>query len=282
MERSPLALLGWLRNALDFPIRQTLRWRRAGARLPAEPKENLFPAEALPEVERLVRAYDLASWQQRSGRTDFAASLFYLQMLERALTESPVRLPPDRVIAADLGCGDWFYVQALHGLLRHWNALPPRAVALDGVEVDAWQLYSGFHSRHDWALAYAQGTGAQYLPRDIRQYNRALDLAFMLFPFLFAADVRRWGLPLRYLRPAELLIYAWALVKPGGALILANLGNAERQEQHRLMAAANLPVTWWAAHRSPLFRYQEDRYITVACKPGTEAPAVPTSPDLSV
>ncbi len=258
--------LHWVRNAIDFPLRQLIRLRRPGCRLPYEPKARLFPAEALPEAERLVRTYHLARWEESSGRTDFAASLFYAQMLERALREAGVTLP-ERVTALDAGCGDWFYVQPLYELLRYYGTTRPRTVELDGVELDAYALYEGFHSRYDLALTYAAGCeNARYHPIDIRRYTRSADLAFMLFPFLFPDDLRRWGLPKRFLRPTDYLRHVWGLVRPGGWLVIANLGDAERVEQHRLLSGAGLPTVWWGTHTSPLYRYEQPRTLTVLHK----------------
>ncbi|MFZ5826235.1 MAG: hypothetical protein ACOY94_18220 [Bacillota bacterium] len=260
------AAFGWLRNAIDYPIRQMIRLRRGAPRLPAEPKEGLFPPRAQAEAARLARSYGLDRWARESRRTDYAASLFYLQMLERAFHEAGVALP-NPVTALDAGCGDWFYVRALHGLLRYYGSATPRAVTLDGVEVDAWALYEGFHSRYDWAQAYMAGCpGASYLPGDIRRYDRPVDVAFMLFPFLFPDDLRRWGLPRRFLRPAEYLRHVWGLVKPGGWLVIANLGEAERAEQHRLLKEASISVRWFATHTSALFEYDKPRQLTVAQK----------------
>jgi len=257
--------LGWLRNEVDFRLRMLLRWRRPGARLPAEPKAGLFEPELLPEVHRLVQTYGLADWERESGRVDFAASLFYLQMLERALTAAEVRLPPD-LTALDAGCGDWFYVRALAGLLRCFGG-GERAVKLTGVELDAYRPYAGFRTRMDWAEAYMRGVaGASYLALDIRRFRAPVQIAFMLFPFLFGADVRRWGLPGRYLQPAALLTYVWSLVEPGGLLVIANLGEAECEMQHRLLQETGLRPAWWGRHQSPLFAYRQPRFVTVVRK----------------
>lgn len=259
-------MIGWLRNWVDFPLRQAIRWRRKGCRLPMEAKEGLFPSDSLAEAERLVDTYQLQNWERQSGRTDFAASLFYLQMLERALVEARVDLP-DSLVALDAGCGDWFYVQALYKLLGRSNGKFPRQVELDGVELDAYRLYAGFHSRRDWAEAFAAGLeGARYIPGDIRQYRRPVDIAFLLFPFLFEGELQRWGLPRRFLRPAELLRHVYGLLRPGGILLIANVGAAEREEQHRLLAEAGVPIPWWACHTSPIFPYRQERYITVVRK----------------
>jgi len=252
-----------LRNEIDFAIRQSMRIRRRGCRLPHESKEGLFEPEAAALARRLVKTYGLQAWEAVSGRTDFAASLSYLQMLELALTESGATLPPV-VNALDAGCGDWFYVQALYGLLRRYKAPAPRAVTLLGVEVDAYQPYAGFRARIDWAEAFAEeAEGATYRAADIRDIDGQYDMAFMLFPFLFARDLRRWGLPERYLRPEEYLVHVAAMVRPGGWLVIANVGDAERAEQHRLLAACGLPVAWWGRHQSPLTPLQQPRYVTV-------------------
>jgi SAM-dependent methyltransferase len=259
-------MLGWLRNAVDYRIRQTIRLRRGPARLPRETKAGLFIVAAAAEAERLVAAYHLEQWRETAGRVDFATSLSYLQMLERALREARVTLPAQlRVL--DAGCGDWFYVQTLYGLLQHFGAAKPRGIRLDGVEFDAYALYAGFRSRHDWAAAYMNGlAGARYIPGDICDYREPVNVAFMLFPFLFANDdMLRWGLPRRYLRPPVVLKHVAGLVEPGGVLILANLGEAERQEQHRLLAEAGLEVAWWGQAESLLSASDRPRFVTVVC-----------------
>lgn len=259
-----LQWLGWLRNEIDFPLRTWLRLRRKGCRLPCEEKGGLFQGTVGSEADRLVTAYGLQRWRQVSGRQDYAASLFYLQMLERAFREAGVALP-STVSALDAGCGDWFYVQALHGLLSRYGTSTLRSVSLNGVELDAYQPYEGLHSRMDWALAFAEGLeGVRYLPQDIRRYQHPCDVAFLLFPFLMGDDLRRWGLPRRYLRPGELLGHVWTRVEPGGWLVTANLGEGERDRQHQLLADAGIPVVWWGGHESPLYHYDSIRYVTVA------------------
>ncbi|MNT68548.1 hypothetical protein D3C72_2067920 [compost metagenome] len=109
--------------------------------------------------------------------------------------------------------------------------------------------------------------GVRYRAQDVRAYDRPVDVAFMLYPFLFEDDHRAWGLPRRYLRPAELLAHVSGLVKPGGTLVIANQGAAERERQHALLAEAGLPVAWWGRHRTELYPFEPERYLTVVVKP---------------
>lgn len=253
--------LGFLE--LDFPIRQRIHWRRGAPPLPHASKAGLFEADAAPEAERLVQAYQLQDWERVSGRGAFEASLFYLQMLERAFTAADVALP-ERLTAVDVGPSDWFYVQTLHAFLTRWRAPSLRTVQLDGVELDAWRLYQDLRSRADWAEAYIGPLeGVRYLAQDVRHYQQKVQVACMFFPFLFQDDVRRWGLPRRYLQPAALLQHVVSLVQPGGVLFIVNQGEAERDAQHALLAAAGLEIAWSARHVSPLATFEPERYITL-------------------
>jgi SAM-dependent methyltransferase len=278
-EKFEIAMLEWLLPVgglyvlhrlhlinVDYPIRQLIRWRRPGCVYEPEPKDGLIAPEAEAEVARLVATYGLEGWRDTSRRDDYEASLWYMQMLERGFHEAGVRLG-DRVTALDAGPSNWFYVQPLLALLRHHGAATPREVALDGVEIDAFRIYSNWYSRHDWALAFSQGLeGVRYLAQDVRGYDRPVDVALMLFPFLFPKDHLQWGLPRRALQPAELLRHVAGLVKPGGWLVIANHGAAEREAQHRLLADAGLEIAWWGRHDSALFEPEPERYLTIVAK----------------
>lgn len=256
---------------LDYPLRQLVRWRRGAPPLPAEPKAGLFTGDTLARAEQLVGAYGLAGWRQVSGRSAYARSLFYLEMLVHAFDAAGLSLP-ERVTAVDVGVADWFYAPVLHGFLRHHGTAAPRTALLDGLELDAFRVFADFRSRHDWATATIAGlSGTRYLPIDARRYTRRVDVAFMFYPFIFQADHSRWGLPRRHLRPAELLERVLANLAPGGVLLIANQGPAERLEQHRLLAEAGLTVAWWGRHDSGFHTYEPERYVTVVVKPGLQS-----------
>lgn len=254
-------MAGPLRNEADFWVRNRIRLRRGPAPLPFEPKAGLFSPEGQREADRLVAQYGLEQWAVQSGRRDFAASLFYAAMVEHGLSKAEVTLP-DPLQALDAGAGDWFYVRPLAQLLRRFGG--GRSLSLDGVELDAFALYRGFRSRMDFAERFMAGEpGLRYLPSDIREYRQPVDLALMLFPFLFKEDALRWGLPGRTLRPAEVLSHVWGLIKPGGTLLVANLGEQEREAQQRLLAEAGIPITWSGPFTAPLFQYKQIRYVSV-------------------
>lgn len=248
---------------LDFPIRQKIRWRRGAPALPHASKSGLFSDEGQRTAHRIVEKYGLEDWEQQSGFGAFEASLFYLEMMERAFEACDVHLP-DPLVAVDVGPSDWFYVQTLHAFLTSWQQPQRRRVSLDGVELDAWRLYRDLRSRADWAEAYVGSLpDVNYLAQDIRTYRRPVDLALMFFPFLFQSDHRAWGLPARYLQPAALLKHVVSLIQPGGILLVVNQGSDERDRQHQLFAEAGLPIAWSACHTSSLAEFSPERYVTL-------------------
>jgi SAM-dependent methyltransferase len=265
-----------LRNLVDYPLRRRLKVRR--------PVRNVTPAglehaldvlqeEEQREARRLIGMYGLADLAARGTRRDILENLFYLDLILTALAGANVPLPAGKLTGIDVGVGHWFYVHALYNVLREWRATRPREVELLGFETDPYRVYDDGHSRADWASWYLRGVPqALYVPDDVRRWGMQADVAFMLFPFVFATDADKWGLPRTVFQPVDLLQHVWRGVKPGGALIVANQGRDEADEQKRLFAKAGVRPTWGTRVASPFFRYREPRFVYVAVK-GAARPA---------
>jgi len=260
-----------LRNALDYPLRQGLRFRRGGLHIRPQPHARLFdhlPAGQRAQAEalalRLERDYHLEALAAASTAPNFRENLFYLHMLEEALRRSGASLPAD-LQAADIGPSHWFYVQALHGLLRWWQRPEGREVQLTGFEADAYRVYNDLHSRYDHALAHMRGLpGVAYLPQAFERQAGQFHVITMLFPFVFAHDHLVWGLPGRLFEPRALLAAAWDSLQPGGVLGIVNQGQQEHQAQGESLQACGIrPVAGY--RQDPLlFSYRYDRYVWVA------------------
>ncbi len=262
-----------IRNALDYPIRRLLHWRRRGKRFRNEPKDRLFDhltPEERPAAERtaarLLAQYHLDALYADSSCFNYQVNLFYLELLERALDELDVPLP-DPLVAVDIGPSHWFYVQALYGLLRWWRAPAGREVVLRGFEIDPWRVYRDLYSRHDHAMAHIRAQpGVEYLTCGFRPEPNGYDLVLMPFPFVFIADHLRWGLPRALFDPPALLAGAWSSVRPGGVLVIVNQGEAEHRQQRAWLEAQEMPVRVAQRHDSLMFQHELPRFVIASAK----------------
>jgi hypothetical protein len=259
-----------LRNSIDYPLRQVFHLQRPGLRFKNENKERMFSeltnlqrvnAEAIST--RLRRQYNLQKLYLDSTLVNYQENLFYLEMLERALSKANPTLP-QVIHTADIGCSSWFYVQSLYALLQWWQNLDGRKVFLTGYEIDAYRLYADFHSRYDHAIANIRDlTGVHYIPEGFKRRPEHFHLITMLFPFIFPQDHLTWGLPHAYFRPEKLLADAYnSLVKPG-VLVIVNQGEREHQAQLDLLQSAGISYTAAFRHDSVLFEYDLSRFVIV-------------------
>ena len=260
-----------VRNAVEHPLRQQIRWQRGAPHLPNESKQDLFahlPAneqkQANITAKRLHSDFHLQHLRENSSADNYRLNLFYLEMLERALSEAGPKIP-QAIHAADIGPSDWFYVQALYAALKWWNSPTGRIVQLTGYEADAYRVYANLFSRYDLAHSYMTGLEeVRYIPRKFTRQPAKFDLITMFFPFVFLKDHLTWGLPLRRFNPVELLRDTIASLKPGGVLVIVNQGEAEHLAQRDMLLAENIQPAAAFQHPSQLYQYDLIRYVLVA------------------
>ena len=262
-----MTVIAQLHNAIDYPLRQLFRWGRGGLRWRNESKAEAYaqnPAATL-ESERLLQTYDLGYFAGHSRTRNYRENLYYLALLERALSSLPTPTA-GWARAADIGASDWFYVHALFAFLKRHQTAP----TLIGYEADAYRVYNDLHSRQDYAQAYMRGLPAEsvvYEPRAFVAQPAAFDLVTLFFPFVFERDHLAWGLPRGLFRPQSLLASAWASLRPGGALMIVNQGADEHAAQQSAFSTLGIPIHHAARFESPLFFYQIPRYLISAQKP---------------
>ena len=260
-----------VRNAVEHPLRQQIRWQRGAPRFQNESKQDLFAhlpsheqKQANDTAKRLHSDYHLQHLRENSSADNYRLNLFYLEMLERALSEASPKIP-QAIHAADIGPSYWFYVQALYAALKWWNSPNGRTIRLAGYEADAYRVHANLFSRYDLAHGYMTGLEeVHYIPRKFIRQPAKFDLITMLFPFVFLKDHLTWGLPLRKFNPVKLLRDVIASLKPGGVLVIVNQGEAEHIAQRDMLLAENIQPAAAFQHPSPLYQYDLIRYVLVA------------------
>lgn len=194
-------------------------------------------------------------------------SVYVLDILDRYVPEPPVR---GRCL--DIGSRNWAYLPGL----RTYAPLP-----WDGVELDAHQRYFDLTTRraHGEAMA-ARHADCRYLARSLLAVRGEYALITWLLPFVHPAALRRWGLPERYFQPRALLSHAWELLGAGGAMLIVNQGEEERDIQGGLLEQAGVPATPLGELVSVLSPFRKTRYgwwVVRAAAPESDSEAAARS-----
>lgn len=249
MWRFLFRLLAFLRipgNAFSFWLRTACRWSRGMPELEHEPKADLFAYlhEGRPAAEQraaeLHDHYQLAPLAQWSTAPLYRKNLYLLDVLEQASNGLPLpAMEADTVKALDVGAQDWYYVFALERWLRQVNHCP---VFLKGLEVDGYARYGDFHTRRDYAQAYAAQTGNPQVVYEVGDFLRSreigYDFVFLCYPLLIRYQVLLWGLPLRYFAPQRFIDQAVAALRLGGWLVCLFHNPREQVVAMELVAAS--------------------------------------------
>lgn len=267
-------LLRTLYNALDYRLRNLIAFQRGKAALGREQAELLEPD--LPEEKKLrIRARQRALHEEfplngslgRGSAELQRKKYYYLDLLETAFRRCNISLP-DPMWAADIGPSHWFYVQALWSILAWWERDHPRQVHLHGYETDPYRIYRDFYSRIDHARAHMNGLeGVEYHPSAYSRQPVRFDWIGQFFPFVFLADHLKWGLPRNQFAPMKLMADIWASLKPSGTWLILNQGEAEFNEQERLLAELEISPLESFPFESPFYTYQHPTRITILRKP---------------
>ena len=125
---------------------------------------------------------------------------------------------PDLQVA-DIGAKNFFLAPLLDAFFRARGFSPE----IHGIEVDAFRRYGDFRLRAQYGEFYAsQIEKGRFYPINFLDFERPLDLALLLNPFVTESPLLAWGLPLRFLDPQALLDHARHLLTPNRGLLLVS------------------------------------------------------------
>ena len=265
-------------NAAAFSMRRALSWTRGAVEPTNEPKKELFSyagAEAprLQTREEELRArYRLGPLHRASTAHVYRENLYLLDLLDRHAGDAALRelsaLP--KVRALDVGSQDFRYAFALARFL----GAAKREVWLTGIEIDGHHVYADLHSRRDHAEAFAGQVDDARVDYEVGDFlahrESGVDVVFFFFPFVLEYALVRWGLPRRYFGPQRIFEHAFESLRPGGAVIIMNHTEAERQRQLELLEECGFEILRTGGAASALVDYADDvpeRSLTIARRP---------------
>jgi hypothetical protein len=246
-----LPVTAW-KNELGFRLRSRLRWSPAFR--PPRPRtfeadQGRLPRQARARAAELAAAFpQLASWSRLLTFPEWHEALYVLDWVQGRPRPAAVRR------ALDVGSKNGIHLPALHAVLP---------VPWTMVELDAHRRYGTGHTRAARAAALlAAYTDCRFLAASITDVGAAerFDVITWSLPFVFLEPLRRWGLPARFFRPEALLAHVLSLLSPDGVLHIANQGEAERDEQLRLLRGEGARVSHVEPLPSTLSPFQRVRW----------------------
>ena len=220
-----------IKNRIDFYIRSKTRFSRKNF---VEKNENLI------ERNRMENLYTKSVLESGFEKKVFSS-----------------------VKVLDIGCKNWFYAK---GEYEFFNSFCDE-IFLDGVEIDAYRLYSNFYSRYEVAKFHIKNLkNTHYIKGNLLDLSENYDYIIWFLPFIFKKSHILWGLPEKYFYPEKLLKHAFELLENNGQMLIINQGEKEAQMQENMLKNLNIPYKFLGKIENEFFTYQNERFGYIITK----------------
>ena len=157
----------------------------------------------------------------------------------------------------DIGCKNWFYAEGMH---RYFSTFCNN-FQLDGVELDAFRLYSNLYSRFEVAKYYAKELkNCNYITGNLLEVSGKYDYITWFLPFVVIQPHVFWGLPKKYFYPPKMLAHAYTLLNKNGEMLIINQTELEANVQRELLEELKIPYEFLGEIKSEYFQYSYPRY----------------------
>jgi len=247
-------------NEIDFFFRKNIKFsRRYNAK--NEPKENFV----FPEKEKLYyEKYNLTYLKNNSTIRNYQENLATIELLENMLLPlEPVNKNPVKIL--DIGSKNWFYASAQWHFFKY--NLPEKDIFLDGIEIDAFRVYSNLYTRQDYARFYIKNLqNTCYIAKDFLNHTEKYDYILWFFPFVTEFPLLEWGLPLSVYNPEKMLCHAYKSLNHGGKILIINQDEHEYSIQAELIKKTGLPYEQKNEFINSFIEYERKRLVTIIQK----------------
>jgi len=243
-----------LKNIIDFNLRRKFNFSRRNYQIINEPKDAPQDRE-----KTLLDKYNLFELRDNSTKQNYLENLYTIDLLDRYLKVESL----DELSVLDVGCKNWFYAKAEYFFFNRFS----KELKLKGIEIDANRLYSNFYSRGEVAKANIKGLeNTTYISGDFLDYYEKYDYIVWILPFVIESPLIKWGLPISYFKPKEMLSHAYNYLKAGGKIFIINQGAEEYDVQKELYQELELSYVDIGIIESEFLSYKIPRYLTLVQK----------------
>lgn len=163
----------------------------------------------------------------------------------------------EKLSILDIGSKNWFYAKGEHEFFESFCS----NFSLDGIEIDAYRLYSNLYTRYETAKFYTRNLkNTNYIVGNLLDLQNHYDYIIWFLPFVVKDPHLAWGLPKKYFYPQKLLKHAYNLLKENGEMLIINQGELESQEQEKLLTNLQIPFEFKGEIQSKFFEYKNKRF----------------------
>lgn len=245
------------KNNFDFFLRKKIKISRKNYYEPNESKDELeFSDEEVKLETELIHKYNLEYYRNNSTIINYCQNLYLLSIFDKYFNVST----DNKLSVLDIGSKNWYYAPAEYYYFKKHS----EQLSLDGVEIDAYRLYSNFYNRFETAKFHIKNLeGAKYIPDDLMNINKKYDYIIWILPFVLIQPLRYWGLPDKYFQPQELFNHAYSLLNKNGKMLIINQTKEEYEAQQTILNGLD---SFSKKLDSPFYEYKYQRYITIVEK----------------
>lgn len=183
------------------------------------------------QIDYFIRSKTKFSRKNYQGNIENQESLYVFNLLEKYLIpnfNSDLRI-------LDIGSKNWAYVKGEYDFFKKYCD----NLYLDGVELDAYRLYSNFYSRYEVAKFYTKNLkNTNYYAKNLLDIQGEYDYIIWLLPFVTQYPLMKWGLPKKYFMPEKLLKHAYTLLNK--KMLIVNQGETEAEIQQNMLDSAGI------------------------------------------
>ena len=216
-----------LRNCFDFFLRNKITFSRKNYSEKAEVIDlSSFNAEQIEFYNSLEQKYG-SSLRENTRKRNFLNNVYFLNIFDKYLSKKE----KEHISALDIGSKNWAYVKSEYLFFKSFT----KDFMLKGIEIDAYRMYSNFYTRYEAAKFYTKDMPeTEYIAGDFLEHEQKYDYIIWSLPFIIEYPLVKWGLPLRYFKPEEMLEHSYELLNKNGEMLIINQGEEEYEIQQNL------------------------------------------------
>ena len=227
-----LYILDNIKNNFDFFLRNLITVSRKNYFEKPQELNGIFDNKEQKDLYNTLKGKYGSILSQNTTRRIFLLNLYYLNIFDKYLRKKA----KNNISILDIGSKNWEYVKSEYVFFKSFV----NDFSLNGIELDAYRLCSNFYNRYEIAKFYTKDLeNTKYIKGNFLKHQQKYDYIIWILPFVTKHPLVKWGLPLKYFKPSEMLIHAYNLLNPEGELLIINQGKEEYSIQQELINKIN-------------------------------------------